>query len=34
MHVEIKKLTPNLIDDYLHFFDVTPHSTEIGRAHV
>lgn len=26
MHIEIKKLTPNLIDDYLHFFDITPHS--------
>lgn len=31
MHVEIKKLTPNLIDDYLHFFDVTPHSTGIAE---
>ena len=24
--IEIKKLTPDLIEDYLHFFDVTPHS--------
>ncbi len=26
MKIEIKKLMPQLIDDYLHFFDVTPHS--------
>jgi len=25
MEIEIKKLTPELVEDYLHFFDVTPH---------
>lgn len=25
MNIEIKKLTPELTEDYLHFFDVTPH---------
>lgn len=25
MDIEIKKLTPELAEDYLHFFDVTPH---------
>lgn len=27
MDITIKKLTPELIDDYLHFFDTTPHAT-------
>ena len=27
MDIEIKKLTPYLLDDYLYFFDNTPHST-------
>jgi GNAT superfamily N-acetyltransferase len=27
MDIEIKKLTPDLLDDYLYFFDNTPHST-------
>lgn len=27
MEIEIKKLTPDLIEDYLHFFDTTPHAT-------
>jgi GNAT superfamily N-acetyltransferase len=27
MNIEIKKLTPELLDDYLNFFDTTPHST-------
>ena len=26
MNIEIKKLSAELIDDYLHFFDTTPHS--------
>lgn len=25
MNIEIKKLTPELADDYVHFFDTTPH---------
>lgn len=29
MDVEIKKLTPELTDEYLHFFDVTPHDDDI-----
>jgi len=27
MELEIKKLTPDLVEQYLHFFDVTPHDT-------
>ena len=27
MNVEIRRLTPDRAEDYLHFFDVTPHST-------
>lgn len=27
INIKIKKLTPELTEDYLHFFDVTPHST-------
>ena len=27
MNIEIKKLTPELIEDYLRFFDTTPHAT-------
>jgi GNAT superfamily N-acetyltransferase len=30
MHVEIRKLTPDLVEDYLHFFDTTPHSDAKG----
>ena len=26
MNIEIRKLTPELADDYIHFFDVTPHN--------
>lgn len=26
MEIEIKKLTPELAEDYVHFFDVTPHN--------
>lgn len=27
MNIEVKKLTPELLEDYLHFFDTTPHYT-------
>ena len=27
MSVEIRKLAPELVDDYVHFFDTTPHAT-------
>lgn len=27
MNIEIRKLTPELVEDYVHFFDTTPHST-------
>ena len=29
MNIEIKRLTPDLAEDYLHFFDVTPHDDNI-----
>ena len=29
MDIEIKKLSPDLVDDYLHFFDVTPHDDDL-----
>ena len=25
MNIEIRRLTPELADDYVHFFDITPH---------
>lgn len=28
MDINIRKLTPELTDDYLHFFDTTPHFTD------
>ena len=28
MDIEIRKLTPDLAEDYAHFFDVTPHNDE------
>ena len=31
MSMEIKKLTTELTEDYLHFFDVTPHSTNKAK---
>jgi GNAT superfamily N-acetyltransferase len=31
MNIEIKKLTPELVEDYLHFFDVTPHDDGIDE---
>ena len=27
MDIDIKRLTPELLEDYLNFFDITPHST-------
>lgn len=29
MEIEIRKLTPDLAEDYVHFFDVTPHDVNI-----
>ncbi len=31
MDIEIKKLTPNLAEDYVNFFDVTPHDVNIDE---
>ncbi len=31
MKIEIKKLSSELIDDYLHFFDTTPHDDELDE---
>lgn len=31
MNIEIRKLTPDLLDDYLRFFDHTPHSTNLDE---
>lgn len=31
MKIEIRKLTPNLAEDYVHFFDVTPHDVNIDE---
>lgn len=31
MDIDIRKLTPELTEDYLHFFDTTPHSTNIDE---
>lgn len=28
MKIEIRKLTPDLVDDYIHFFDTTPHADQ------
>lgn len=27
MNIEIRRLTPDLVEDYVHFFDTTPHAT-------
>ena len=32
MELEIKRLTPALVEDYLHFFDVTPHDDDIAGS--
>lgn len=31
MNITIRKLTPDLAEDYLHFFDVTPHDINIDE---
>lgn len=31
MRIEIRKLTPDLAEEYVHFFDVTPHDVEIDE---
>jgi GNAT superfamily N-acetyltransferase len=31
MNIEIRKLTPDLAEDYAHFFDVTPHDVNIDE---
>jgi GNAT superfamily N-acetyltransferase len=31
MNIEIRKLTPDLSDDYVHFFDITPHGDKIDE---
>ena len=31
MDIEIRKLTPDLADEYAHFFDVTPHDVNINE---
>lgn len=31
MNIEIRKLTPELADDYVHFFDTTPHDDYIDE---
>ena len=31
MDIEIRKLTPALLEDYLHFFDTTPHADNIAE---
>lgn len=31
MNVEIRKLTPELAEEYIHFFDVTPHDVNIDE---
>ena len=31
MNIEIRKLTPDLAEDYIHFFDITPHDVNIDE---
>lgn len=31
MNIEIRKLTPDLAEDYVHFFDVTPHDDNVDE---
>ncbi len=31
MNIQIKKLTPKLVEDYIHFFDVTPHDKYVDE---
>jgi hypothetical protein len=30
MEIDIRRLTPDLAEDYAHFFDVTPHDVDKG----
>lgn len=30
MAIEIRRLTPDLAEDYIHFFDITPHDDNVG----
>ena len=32
MNIEVKKLTPELTEDYLHFSDVTPHDDDVPES--
>lgn len=32
MNIEIRQLTPDLADEYVHFFDVTPHDDQTMKA--
>jgi hypothetical protein len=34
LDIEIKKLTPALAEDYVNFFDVTPHNDEGDGIHI
>lgn len=34
MNIEIRKLTPELAEDYVNFFDVTPHDDNIDAINV
>ncbi len=31
MNIEIRKLTPDLAEDYVHFFDITPHDNYVDE---
>ena len=31
MNIEIRKLIPDLAEEYVHFFDVTPHDDNIDE---
>ncbi|MFA5290067.1 MAG: GNAT family N-acetyltransferase [Candidatus Izemoplasmatales bacterium] len=31
MAIEIRRLTPELVEDYIHFFDTTPHDTYVDE---
>ena len=31
MNIEIRKLTPDLAEDYVHFFDITPHDDNTAK---
>jgi hypothetical protein len=31
MAIEIRRLAPELAEDYIHFFDITPHDDNVPR---